>query len=352
MAGTMSATQKHIRFGGVLVAVSFLVSCPGYLEEGAWIADGGRITGGSVPPPAPGAGDAGKDAPGPGGGTGGASGAGAIAGTGGTGANYGTGGTGGGGGSVAPMGGRPADGGVVGDGRGSDSAGAAPPVPFCATGAEITSKILMPKCAGCHGNNNPAAGLNLAAPNAKMRLLNVNARCAGKTLVVDSPRVGGHLFDKLAGAVMGCGQRMPLMRTPLSAEEIQCLRDWIKPEAPPPPPDPPPNGVPLCATGPEILSKILMPKCGVCHGAQMPAGNLDLVTGNVKAKLLNVPSRACNNRPLIFDSPDVGGHFFDKLAGAVPGCGNQMPFGGITPLSAAEVQCLKDWIKPPPPPVQ
>ena len=84
----------------------------------------------------------------------------------------------------------------------------------------------------------------------------------------------------------------------------------------------------------------------------MPAAGLDLVTAGAKARLLNIPSRACNSKPLIIAEPDVGGHFFDKLAGAVPGCGNQMPFGAINPLNAAEVQCLKDWIKPPAPPVQ
>ena len=41
----------------------------------------------------------------------------------------------------------------------------------------------------------------------------------------------------------------------------------------------------------------------------------------------------------------VGGHLFDKLAGAIPGCGNQMPFGGLTPLSDAEVDCMRRWLK-------
>jgi hypothetical protein len=50
---------------------------------------------------------------------------------------------------------------------------------------------------------------------------------------------------------------------------------------------------------------------------------------------------------LIVATPTVGGHFFDKLNGAVGGCGNQMPFGA-PPLSAVEIKCLADWIAPTP----
>jgi hypothetical protein len=340
--------SNRVGWGGILLISVSLTGCPGYLEEQAWFPDGGRVTYGPPPsadgpiaqrpPIAPVAGSSGTPAP--------------VAGTGG-GSGSGAGGSGGGGGSVsaAPVkmdgavraaAGRPTDGGGAPDGP--------PAVPLCATAAEITSKILMPRCAGCHKANMPAAGLDLATAGAKMRLVGRMSRCMNKPLVTADP-VGGHLFDKLGGAVTGCGQRMPLMGTPLTPTEIQCMKDWIN-FIPPPPVQAPPNGVPLCATAPEISSKILVPKCGTCHGAAMPAAGLDLVTAGAKARLLNIPSRACNSKPLIVAEPAVGGHFFDKLAGAVPGCGNQMPFGGINPLSAAEVQCLKDWIKPPAPPVQ
>ena len=331
-----SQKQKEVRMVRALVvsaAAMMMVGCPGYLEEGAWLSDGGSarqvqqpgpIT---QPPPA---------------GTGGATGAGgAVA--------SGAGGATGAGGAVRPparTGGSGGGGGGpkvdAGPGAAPDMMAAVPPVLACATAEEITSKILMPKCARCHGGNMPAAGLNLALPGAKARLLNVNARCAGKTLVVSEPNVGGHLFDKLNGAVMGCGQRMPLMGTPLSADEITCLKAWIKPE----PPAPPVAAAP-CYAAAEIQAKILTPKCGVCHGVQMPAAGLDLVTPGSKARLLNIPSKLCANKPLITNAGAVGGHFFDKLAGPVSGCGQQMPFGAFAPLSPYEVQCLKDWIIPP-----
>jgi hypothetical protein len=190
--------------------------------------------------------------------------------------------------------------------------------------------------------------LDLTTPGAKARLLNIMAKCAGKTLIVSDPEVGGHFFDKLAGPVTGCGMRMPLNGTPLTNDEVTCLKDWIKPP-PPPDPNPPVAGppVPACATATEISTKILTPKCGMCHGAKMPIANLDLVSPGAKARLLNIASRACTGKTLIVSDPDVGGHFFDKLNGPVAGCGGQMPFGGMA-LSAVEIKCLKDWIKPTP----
>jgi hypothetical protein len=337
-----SWTRRRLRAGWTLClgGVAVLAGCPGYLEEQAWFPDGGRVLVGGVqapgPAPADGAATPPPAAPPP---------AAAIPDA-----------------AAAPpppaaaldppkadAGGGAA---MVID-AGASAPPAALPVPACATAAEITAKILMPKCAGCHGGAMPRAGLDLAMPGAKARLLNVASRgCMGKPLIVSDPAVGGHLFDKLAGPVAGCGMRMPLNGMPLTPDEIKCLKDWIKPtppEAAPPPPPPaaPAVPVPACATAAEITAKILVPKCGTCHGVNLPASGLDLVTAGAKARLLNIPSRACNAKPLIVSDPAVGGHFFDKLAGAIPGCGNQMPFGAL-PLSAAEVKCLKDWIKPTP----
>jgi hypothetical protein len=169
--------------------------------------------------------------------------------------------------------------------------------------------------------------------------------CAGRPLVVDSPAVGGVFFDKVAGTA--CGNQMPFMGMPLNATEIQCLKEWIKPTIGVPPPDagPPAATTPLCATPQEISSKILVPVCGVCHGAVNPAAGLDLASAGAKMRLLNQPSKGCAGKPLIVADPVPSGVFFDKLAGPVPGCGNQMPFGA-PPLGQAEIKCLKDWIKP------
>ena len=325
----------------------FLSGCPGYLEEQAWLGDGGARVNLAIPP---------AGAPGTGGslpavGAGGAPGTAAPA-------------AGGAAGSIEPT--APIASGGASGGAGKpdvaapapapaptmDAAAAPPAVPACSTAAEITSKILMPKCSKCHNPDKLSGNLDLQTMGAKARLVNAMAKCAGKVLVTPGQPVTGHLFDKLAGPVTGCGVRMPAGGAPpLSDEEITCLKDWITPPGPvmaPPTPSPTPAPtVDPCSTGPEILAKILMPKCGACHGVKVPTAGLDLISPGAKARLLNVPSRGCPGKTLVIDSPEVGGHFFDKLAGPVQGCSAQMPLGAPL-LLPEEIRCLKLWIKPTP----
>ena len=328
-----------------LFLVLLVSGCPGYLEEQAWLGDGGVRSGinVAVPPPvttlgaggslpAVGAGGAPAPAPAPAG-------------------------AGGAAGSIEPAG--PGAGGATGSAGVPDAGGpvssvadTAPlPVAACSTPAEINGKILIPKCSKCHNPAKLSGGLDLMTMGAKARLVGAMAKCMGKTLVTANP-VGGHFFDKLAGPVTGCGVRMPAGGAPaLTDAEITCLKDWITPPGPvaaePTPAPPPIPAVDPCATGPEILGKILMPKCGACHGAKAPIAGLDLVSPNAKMRLLGVPSRGCPGKTLITDAPEVGGHFFDKLAGPVDRCAAQMPFGQ-PPLSPDEIRCLKLWIKPTP----
>ena len=105
------------------------------------------------------------------------------------------------------------------------------------------------------------------------------------------------------------------------------------------------GGTPVCATAAEIAGKILTPKCGACHGKTSPAAGLDLVTPDIKARLLNIPARGCAGKILVTTTAGVDGYFFDKLVGSVSGCGGQMPFGS-GPLSVQEIDCLKGWIGP------
>jgi hypothetical protein len=102
-----------------------------------------------------------------------------------------------------------------------------------------------------------------------------------------------------------------------------------------------------CSTAQEISSKILVPRCATCHSRDAPAGSLDLESPGAKARLLNIPSRGCSGKILVTAGAQVTGHLFDKLAGPVTGCGNEMPFQG-QPLNQAQIQCLKDWFKPTP----
>jgi hypothetical protein len=109
-----------------------------------------------------------------------------------------------------------------------------------------------------------------------------------------------------------------------------------------PAPDAAPAKPSACPPGVEPLA-LLVAKCGNCHGEKMAAKNLDLVTAGVGARLVNVKS-TCQDKPLLAAGAQAAsptGHFLDKLAGPVAGCGAQMPFG--PPLTPAELECLTEW---------
>ena len=112
-------------------------------------------------------------------------------------------------------------------------------------------------------------------------------------------------------------------------------------------PDGPIRSESWCAIETEVVARIFQPKCGACHGNSTRAGDLDLTSPDVRARLVDVPSAACRDQRLVVTTPQVGGHLFLKLENAVNGCGVRMPAGGLPWLTATEVQCLKDWISPP-----
>jgi mono/diheme cytochrome c family protein len=101
---------------------------------------------------------------------------------------------------------------------------------------------------------------------------------------------------------------------------------------------------PTCPPGFDVLTEVFNKKCALCHGASAPAKNLDLVTAGLAARLLDKPS-TCGTKPLLSGTVSedaVSGLLMEKLAGAVDGCGVQMP-AGAPALSAIEIACVNDW---------
>jgi hypothetical protein len=92
------------------------------------------------------------------------------------------------------------------------------------------------------------------------------------------------------------------------------------------------------------MTNILQPRCGACHAAAQAsaARTVDLISPGVRQRLSGT-ALGCVGRRLIVTEPRVGGHFFDKLADAVPNCGTRMPPSG-PPLPAAEIDCLRTWV--------
>jgi hypothetical protein len=112
-------------------------------------------------------------------------------------------------------------------------------------------------------------------------------------------------------------------------------------------PDAPPAAV-RCSSTEDLVRHIFGPKCNTCHSGGPVGDYPDLQSPPVRQRVLEGRSQACHDRPLVTIASDgsLGGHFFDKLAGAVVGCGNQMPFGSIPPLTDAELACVRRWLSP------
>jgi len=108
--------------------------------------------------------------------------------------------------------------------------------------------------------------------------------------------------------------------------------------APPLMPDAAPSA---CAPGADGVALLAM-RCGGCHNPMSAAKGLDLRSPGLGMRTVGVAS-TCQGRPLVGTGPGApSGHLLDKMEGPVPGCGNQMPFGGPA-LSAQEKACIREW---------
>jgi len=104
----------------------------------------------------------------------------------------------------------------------------------------IQHTIFERQCAfsGCHSFDSAESGLVLEGPNVYDALINVSATTsaaafAGKKRVIPGLPSSSFLLDKVVGALgPGEGDRMPLGRGSLRADEIEALRKWILAGAP------------------------------------------------------------------------------------------------------------------------
>lgn len=108
---------------------------------------------------------------------------------------------------------------------------------------------------------------------------------------------------------------------------------------PPPMPDVAPPSA--CAPGTDGVALLAM-RCGGCHNPMNLSKGLDLRSPGLGMRTVGKAS-TCQGRPLLGTGPGApAGHLLDKLEGPVPGCGNQMPFGGPA-FSAQEKACVREW---------
>jgi hypothetical protein len=99
----------------------------------------------------------------------------------------------------------------------------------CPTGFDVLTTVFKNKCGGCHGAAAPTKNLDLVTAGLGTRTVGAPSTCNNRQLVsttVIGGVAGGHLLDKLAGPVAGCGVQMPAGGTPLSDVEMACVKEW------------------------------------------------------------------------------------------------------------------------------
>lgn len=98
---------------------------------------------------------------------------------------------------------------------------------------DIPQQLFVMRCAGsiCHEGAEPAAGLDLIAPNVEARLVDVQGRdCPG--LLVDPVLPETSLLYQKLLPLPDCGSPMPIGKPALTGFELECVREWIATRTP------------------------------------------------------------------------------------------------------------------------
>jgi len=124
--------------------------------------------------------------------------------------------------------------------------------------------MLATNCAGsvCHGDEEPAAGLDLVSDGVEDRLIGVrgSADCDEQVLIEPGYPDNSLLIEKVSDENPSCGRTMPPMGHPLSSFQLECLRQFAIDA----------EGGPSCETCGDIRCIDLMEDeehCGDCDQA-------------------------------------------------------------------------------------
>lgn len=102
-----------------------------------------------------------------------------------------------------------------------------PPGSLMPTLSSIQSLVFNPSCVSHHGMDAAAAGLNLAEGRAFKSIVNVRSTQVELDLVRPGDAENSYLVHKLEGREGITGKQMPLDGTPLTAADIDVIKQWI-----------------------------------------------------------------------------------------------------------------------------
>ena len=104
----------------------------------------------------------------------------------------------------------------------------------------------------------------------------------------------------------------------------------------------------ICPTNEDgIVREIIRPRCATsrCHTATARAGELDLESANLVARLTDAPALGCAAQILLVEQAPERSYLYRKMADPSPACGEIMPppDAGVG-LRLNELECIRLWI--------
>lgn len=106
------------------------------------------------------------------------------------------------------------------------------------------------------------------------------------------------------------------------------------------------DGAAVTVTLSQLSAQIFTPNCSGCHGS-FPSENMSLLPDDIAASIIDVQSNQRPSLKRIDPCNSDGSYLLQKVSGT--GAKAQMPLGG-TPLSAAQIQLIVDWVNAGAPP--
>ena len=96
----------------------------------------------------------------------------------------------------------------------------------------------------------------------------------------------------------------------------------------------------------DVQTAVFGTRCAesICHDAQSPAADLDLISPNLERRLVGVRSTQCATRLRIDRADPERSYLLEKLERDDQECGDRMPVGG-DPLTRDQLACVREWVE-------